>query len=79
MMRGLCRREATMLVLTVKCGEEVVIGSPSYPAGTIKVVEIGAGRVKLGITMPLGVGVNRRVVADRIVAKAAQSGGQGAR
>ena len=63
-----------MLVLTLGPNDEIVIGDPCHPTGSIKVVYLSSGRVKLGITMPLGVAVNRKVVADRIVAQAARGG-----
>lgn len=57
-----------MLVLTRKPGEQIVI------AGGIRltVVEVGPGRVKIGVEAPRDVRVDRAEVHDKIVASAAQ-------
>ncbi|HEY1187259.1 MAG TPA: carbon storage regulator [Gemmata sp.] len=54
-----------MLVLTRKTGQEIIIG------GNIRVTvtSVGDGRVKLGITAPANIKVNRAEVAARIVAE----------
>jgi carbon storage regulator len=53
-----------MLVLTRKVGEEIVIG------GNIRltVTAVGDGRVKVGITAPKHVRVDRSEVAARVAA-----------
>ena len=59
-----------MLVLTRKAGEEVVID------GHIRVTLIGHqdGRVRIGVTAPTGVRVDRAEVARRIAEFAPEAG-----
>jgi carbon storage regulator len=60
--------EAAMLVLTRKTGQEIII------AGDIRitVTSIGDGRVKLGISAPPHIKVDRAEVAARIAAEEAE-------
>lgn len=51
-----------MLVLTRKAGEEIIIGNNIR----ITVTAIGEGRVKLGISAPQHIRVDRSEVAHRI-------------
>ncbi len=52
-----------MLVLTRRCGESIVIGNGIK----LTVVNINAGRVKIGIDAPRTVRIDREEVHDRIV------------
>jgi carbon storage regulator len=52
--------EIQMLVLTRKCGEEIVIG---LGAIRIEVLDVKGGRVRLGVTAPKEVSVHREEVA----------------
>src|SRR4051812_27275334 len=53
--------EIRMLVLTRKLGEEIVIGDNIR----VRVVEINGGKVRLGITAPDSVPVNRMEVLEK--------------
>ncbi len=53
-----------MLVLTRREGEEIVIGDPAKPIGTVKVVSIRGDRVRVLCDFPRDVEVNRKEVAD---------------
>jgi carbon storage regulator len=57
--KGVC----SMLVLTRKLGEEIVI--PSLDV-TLRVVEVRGEKVRLGIQAPTQVAVHRKEVWDRI-------------
>lgn len=57
-----------MLVMTRREGEEVVIGDPANPIGTVKIVSIHGERVRIAFTFPREVEVHRREVADQILA-----------
>ena len=61
--------EVTMLVLTRKTGQEIVIDGDIR----ITVTACGDGRVKLGITAPAHIKVDRSEVAARIAAEEADS------
>lgn len=52
-----------MLVLTRKVGEEVVIGGNIR----VRIVQIGGGKVRIGIDAPDDVSVDRQEVHDRKV------------
>jgi carbon storage regulator len=51
-----------MLVLTRRIGEAIVLGKDV----TIRVVQVDGGRVRLGISAPEGVAVNRAEVLRRL-------------
>lgn len=51
-----------MLVLTRKCGEQVVIGRDIK----VKVLEIRGGRVKLGLVGPAEVPMHREEIQQRV-------------
>lgn len=55
-----------MLVLTRKTGEQLVIADNI----TITIVEVGPGRVKIGIDAPSDVRVDRKEIHDRKQAEA---------
>ena len=57
-----------MLVLSRKKSEVIVVGDSDAEHATIRIVvlEIGKGRVKLGIEAPAVVSVNRMEIRDRI-------------
>jgi carbon storage regulator len=59
--------EAAMLVLTRKTGQEIVIDGDIR----ITVASIGDGRVKIGISAPPHIKVDRAEVAARIAAEEA--------
>ena len=58
-----------MLVVTRREGEEVVIGDPADPLGFVRVASIKGDRVRLAFSFPREIEVNRREVADQIVAQ----------
>ncbi len=60
-----------MLVITRRQGEEVVIGEPGNPIGTVRIALIKGDRVRLAFDFPREIDVHRREVADMI--RAAQS------
>ncbi len=57
-----------MLVITRREGEEVVIGEPDSPIGTVRVAIIKGDRVRLAFDFPREIIVHRREVADQILA-----------
>ncbi len=56
-----------MLVITRREGEEVVIGNPSSPIGTVRVAAIKGDRVRLAFAFPREIDVHRREIADEIL------------
>ena len=54
-----------MLTLTRKAGERIAIGDSIE----VCVVDIGRGKVRIGITAPRGVAIHRGEIVDRIVAQ----------
>lgn len=54
-----------MLALTRRVGEEVVIGDPAKPLGTIRIVDIHGDKVKLSFDFPRETPINRRELADQ--------------
>ena len=56
-----------MLVITRREGEEVVIGDPAKPLGTIKVVSIKGDHIRLAFGFPRDVEVHRKEVAEVIL------------
>ncbi|MHC4948002.1 MAG: carbon storage regulator [Planctomycetota bacterium] len=56
-----------MLVITRREGEEVVIGDPANPIGTVRVASIKGDRVRLAFAFPREIDVHRREVADQIL------------
>ena len=59
----------SMLVITRREGEEVVIGDPSNPIGIVRVASVKGDRVRLALNFPRDVEVHRREVADQIVSE----------
>ncbi len=59
-----------MLALTRRIGEEIVIGDPQNPQGTIRVVDIHGDKVRLAFDFPRETQVNRRELADQKAKKA---------
>ncbi len=57
-----------MLVITRREGEEVVIGNPASPIGTVRVAAIKGDRVRLAFAFPREIDVHRREIADEILA-----------
>ena len=63
------RQEArTMLVITRREGEEVVIGDPSAPIGVVRIAAIKGDRVRVAFEFPRTIEVHRREVAEQIIA-----------
>ena len=56
-----------MLVITRREGEEIVIGDPKDPIGSIRVAAIKGDRVRIALDFPRSVEVHRREVADQII------------
>ena len=56
-----------MLIVQRREGEEVVIGDPANPLGTVKVVSVRGDRVKIAFVFPREIEVNRREVAEQIL------------
>lgn len=54
-----------MLVLTLKLGQEIVIGDPKNPIAVVKVCGLPQGRVRLGVTAERSIPVNRREVVEK--------------
>jgi len=63
--RSVHGRANTMLALTRRVGEEIVIGDPRKPLGFIRVVEIHGDKVKLSFDFPREMQINRRELADQ--------------
>jgi len=53
-----------MLVLTRKLGQAIIIGTEPNPI-TVEVTRIASSQVRLGVTAPRGVMVDREEVAER--------------
>ncbi|MEX0774883.1 MAG: carbon storage regulator [Phycisphaeraceae bacterium] len=62
-----------MLALTRRVGEEIVIGDPKHPLGTIRIVEIHGDKVRLSFDFPRDTQINRKELAEL---KAKQNGEQ---
>lgn len=56
----------TMLVITRREGEEVVIGNPAAPLGVVRIAQIKGDRVRIAFEFPREVEVHRREVAEQI-------------
>ena len=54
-----------MLALTRRVGEQIVIGDPKSPLGTIRVVEIQGDKVRLAFDFPRDCQINRQELADK--------------
>lgn len=61
-----CRqnKDETMLALTRRVGEEVIIGDPDSPLGMIRVVQIHGDKVRLAFDFPKETPINRSELAD---------------
>jgi carbon storage regulator CsrA len=61
-----CRpiKDETMLALTRRVGEEVIIGDPDNPLGLIRVVQINNDKVRLAFDFPRDTPINRSELAD---------------
>ncbi|MHC4107733.1 MAG: carbon storage regulator [Planctomycetota bacterium] len=57
-----------MLVISRREGEEVVIGEPGNPIGTVRIAMIKGDRVRLAFDFPREIEVHRREIADQILA-----------
>ena len=53
-----------MLALTRRVGEEVILGDPKNPLGSIRVVEVSGDKVRLAFDFPKTVQINRKELAD---------------
>ena len=58
-----------MLVITRREGEEVVIGDPRNPIGVVRIASIKGERVRVAFDFPREVDINRREIADQILAQ----------
>ena len=58
----------TVLVITRREGEEVVIGDPSAPIGVVRIATIKGDRVRVAFEFPRSIEVHRREIADQIIA-----------
>ncbi len=58
-----------MLVITRREGEEVVIGDPKKPLGVVRIASVKGERVRIAFDFPREVEINRREIADQIVAQ----------
>ena len=54
-----------MLALTRRVGEQIVIGDPKSPLGTIRVVDIQGDKVRLAFDFPRDCQINRQELADK--------------
>jgi carbon storage regulator CsrA len=59
-----------MLSLTRRVGEEIVIGDPRQPLGTIRIVDVHGDKVRLSFDFHRDIPINRKELADQ---KAKQS------
>ncbi len=66
-----------MLALTRRVGEEVVLGDPCSPMGTIRVVEIHGDKVRLSFDFPREVQINRKELAEAKRRQRDDDNGQG--
>jgi carbon storage regulator CsrA len=57
-----------MLVITRREGEEIVIGDPKNPLGVVRIAAIKGERVRVAFDFPRDVEINRREIANQIVA-----------
>jgi carbon storage regulator len=60
-LNGCCPKENKMLVLTRRCGEEIVIGGNIH----VTVLSVHGDKVRIGITAPRSVPVDRQEVHKR--------------
>jgi carbon storage regulator len=65
-------QEASMLVITRREGEEVVIGDPANPIGVIRIAGIKGDRVRVALEFPRDIAVHRREVAEQILSEQPQ-------
>jgi carbon storage regulator CsrA len=59
-----------MLVVERSQFEEIVIGDPSHPIAVVSLQDIRGSKVRIGIQADKSIPVNRREIADAIVAEA---------
>ncbi len=64
-----------MLVLTRREGEELVIGDPKAPTGTIRVVRIDGDRVRIALDFPREIDIHRRELVPKVLKERAVSDG----
>ncbi len=57
-----------MLVITRREGEEIVIGDPKNPIGVVRIAAIKGERVRVAFDFPREVEINRREIANQIIA-----------
>ena len=54
-----------MLALTRRVGEEVILGDPKAPLGSIRVVEVSGDKVRLAFDFPKTMQINRKELAEQ--------------
>ncbi len=59
----------SVLVITRREGEEVVIGDPANPIGIVRIASVKGDRVRLALNFPRDVEVHRREVAEQIASE----------
>jgi len=57
-----------MLALSRRVGQKIVIGDPKKPLGIVEIVEVSGDKVRLSFDFPRDVKINRKEIADEIVA-----------
>ncbi|MBM4110166.1 MAG: carbon storage regulator [Planctomycetes bacterium] len=60
-------RRSAVLVITRHVGEEVIIGNPAAPLGTIRIAAIKGDRVRIAFDFPREMPVHRSEVAKEIL------------
>lgn len=66
----------SMLVITRREGEEVVVGDPKNPIGVVRIASIKGDRIRLAFDFPRTIDVHRREVAEQIAAEGETPNGQ---
>jgi len=56
-------REAKGVVLDLAVGEQVIIGDPHNPLGTVRVMEVHIQKTRLGFDFPRDTAINRGELA----------------
>jgi len=54
-----------MLSLTLRIGEDIVIGDPKNPLGSFRLIEISGEKARISFDFPRVIEINRKKIADR--------------